>query len=221
MVYRKYACSKPTTSWLTESAALQKLLVELRLQELGHADILTQALPAPGLEDKVPGRSLRAGHLQRPRDHVLVERVAGDDVPAVKDEADHGAALGVDAQLRLEAEAVDDGDEALGAVQRRARDGPVDEDVAAAPRQQVVDLADGVVVARHADRVDRLHQPRARHQERAVAGAPRRRDDLPAPAEDGLLRQGDVDEAELGVADGWKSMLAGDLHSQIRDTVTM
>ena len=44
---------------LTQRSALNQALVKLRLEELGHTDILTQTLPPSRLQHKVSRRCLR------------------------------------------------------------------------------------------------------------------------------------------------------------------
>ena len=172
---------------LTKSAALYQALVKLGLQKLGHADILAQALAPSRLQHKVSGRCLRVSHLQRTQDNLLVERIAGHNVPPIKHQTDHGLAGCVDPQVGLEAETVDDGQQAVDAVKRGAGDGTVRENVAATAGQDVVNGADGVLGSGHGHRVHGLHQPRRGHQEGAVAGAAGGGDDLTAAAEDGFL----------------------------------
>lgn len=132
---------------------------------------------------------------------LAVQRVARDNAPAIKDQADHGAALGADAQVRLEAEAVDDGNQAVDAVERRAGDRAVGEDVAAAAREDVVYFHLRVDGARDGHGVQRFHETGGGHQERGVACAAGRGDDLAAAAEDGLVGKHDVGDFEFCVSD--------------------
>lgn len=190
-------------SCFTQSTALYQALVKLGLQKLGHADILAQTLAPPRLEHKVSRRRLRVSHLQRTEDNVLIERITGNNVPPVEHQTDHGLAGRVDPQIGLEAETVDDGQQAVDAVERGAGNGTVGEDVAATAGQDVVNGADGVLGTGHGDRVHGLHQARRGHQERTVAGAAGSGDDLTTAPEDGLLGKRYVDESELGIAYCW------------------
>ena len=126
-------------------------LPQLRLQKLPHAHIPTQTLPPTRLDDKIPRRGRHGRHLQRTELDFAIERIPGDHAPFVKDERDAGLALGVDAHVGLEAEAVDDGDQAAHAVQRGAGQGPVGEDVPPSTREDGVQRRDGVGGAGHGD----------------------------------------------------------------------
>ena len=109
----------------------------------------------------------------------------------------------MDADVGLEAETVDDGDQALDGVKRGAGDGAVGQDVAAAAREDGVEAGDGVRGAGHADAVDGLHQARRGHEEGGVDCSAGGRDDLAAAAEDGFGGEGDGGYFEAGVADRW------------------
>ena len=76
--------------------ALPQLPKQLRLQELANRDVLRKPLPPSSLEHKVARRRLCRRGLERPQLDFLVERVAGDDGPAVEDEGEGDLALGVD-----------------------------------------------------------------------------------------------------------------------------
>lgn len=98
----------------------------------------------------------------------------------------------MDAHVGLEAEGVDDGDEALDGIQRGAGDGAVRQDVAASAGEDGVERGDAVGGAEHADGVQRLHEARRGHQEGGVDGASRGGDDLAGAARDGVRGERDV-----------------------------
>ncbi|KAI4150679.1 MAG: hypothetical protein LQ340_003954, partial [Diploschistes diacapsis] len=150
---------------------------------------------------KVPGRGLRARHLQRPRLRLLVQRIPGHNLPLVEHQAHHGLALRVYAHVGLEAEGVDDRQEAADGVQGRAGERAVGQDVAPAAREDGVDGRDRVGGAGHGDGVEGFHQARGGGEERRVDGSARRGDDLAAAPRDGVCGERDVRQLELGVAD--------------------
>ncbi len=108
----------------------------------------------------------------------------------------------MDADVGLEAEAVDDGHEAADAVEGCAGDGPVGEDVAAAAGEDGVEGGDGVGGAGHGDGVEGLEEAGRGGQEGGVEGAAGGGDDLAPAAGDAVGGEGDVGQFELGVADG-------------------
>lgn len=108
----------------------------------------------------------------------------------------------MDPDVGLEAETVDDGDQAADAVEGGAGDGAVGEDVAPAAGEDGVEGGDGVGGAGHGDGVEGFHEARGGGQEGRVDGAAGGGDDLAAAAEDGFGGEGDVGEFEFGVADG-------------------
>lgn len=67
--------------------------------------------------------------------------------------------------ISLKSKAVDDGDQPFDAVQRCASDGPIGEDMAAAPREDRVECGDRVSGAGHGDEVERFEEARRRGQE--------------------------------------------------------
>jgi hypothetical protein len=85
----------PTALPIQHTALLQAP-EQIGLEELANGDVLSEPLAAARLEDKVAGECLRGRGLERAQRHVLVERVAGDNGPAVEDEGERDLALGVD-----------------------------------------------------------------------------------------------------------------------------
>lgn len=177
---------------------------QLRFEEFAHAHVLAQAFAPARLDDEIPGRAARRGHLERLQLDVPIERVARDDAPLVEDERDAGLALRVDPHVRFEAEAVDDRHQAAHAVQWCARQRAVREYVSAPPREDGVEGRDGIGGAGHGDQVQRFEQARGRRQERGVERAARGRDDLARAAGDGVGGEGEVGEFESCVANGCK-----------------
>ena len=107
----------------------------------------------------------------------------------------------MDSEVCLETKRVDDGNQTLDAVQRRAGHGGVLQHVAAAAREDGVQIRHSIRGAEHGAGVDRLHEPRPSHEEGGVASAAGSGDDLPSTPENGLSRKINIREAELGVAD--------------------
>lgn len=108
----------PSSNRPIQDPTLLQTPEQLRLQELADSDILSQPLPPPRLHDEISSRSLRARGLERPQLDALVEWITRDDAPAVEDKTDGRLTLCLDAEIGLEAETVDDGDQALDAVER-------------------------------------------------------------------------------------------------------
>ncbi len=94
---RRHYCTVHTVDALAvQDAALFETLEEIRLQKLADRDVLRQTLSPPRLEHKVSRCCLRRGRLKRPDFDVAIQRVAGDDGPAVEDQGNGCLALGVD-----------------------------------------------------------------------------------------------------------------------------
>lgn len=92
-------------------------LVQLWLQKLRNGHVLAQTLPPSRFERQIPCHTLWRRWLKRPQLHLLVERVAGNNVPPVKDQRTECLALCVNAHVGFETEGVDDRDEALDVVE--------------------------------------------------------------------------------------------------------
>lgn len=107
----------------------------------------------------------------------------------------------MDADVGLEAKAVDNGNEAAHAVERGAGDGAVREDVAAAAGEDGVEGGDGVGWAGHGDGVEGFEEAGGGGEKGGVDGPAGGGDDLAAAAGDGVWGEGEVGEFKAGVAD--------------------
>ena len=118
-----------------KGAALEQALIELGLKELRDGDVLSKALAAAGLEDEIASGGVGLGGLEGAGRQGAVEGVAGAFLPAVEDEGDGGGlALGLDADVGLEAEGVDDGQKTTDSVEWSASDRAIREDMASPAR---------------------------------------------------------------------------------------
>ena len=114
------------------------------LQEFANCDVLCETLPSPCLKHEVACELLCGCGFERSGCDVFVERVAGDDGPAVKNEGEGDLALcvnlrevsislgnGADCrrctypEIGLETERIDYRDKTTHVVQRSTRDGSI------------------------------------------------------------------------------------------------
>ena len=109
----------------------------------------------------------------------------------------------MDPQVCFETEAVDDGYQTTDRVQWCSGNGSVGQDVPSTARENGVERGNGIGGACHGDGIDGFHEAGGGHQEGRVDGAARGGDDLASAAVDGFGSEGDVCEAEFGVANCW------------------
>mmetsp|Transcript_58935 Transcript_58935/g.86253 ORF Transcript_58935/g.86253 Transcript_58935/m.86253 type:complete len:295 (+) Transcript_58935:171-1055(+) len=170
------------------------------VEELVDADVLAEPLAAARLDHELARQVRRGAGLQRVQHDRPVQRVPRHRGPVVEGRERHRLALGVGAEVGLEAEGLDGGQEGLDGVEGRPGLGRVLHHVPAPPGEHGVDGLHGVGRGLDLHAQHRLHQPGRGHQEGRVGRAPRRGDHLaPAPV-DGLRGDRGVQDLELAVA---------------------